>query len=63
MNISKIIPITERVNFEIRFEGFNVFNTPQFGNPSTNLTSTTFGVIGGTRLNSRELQWGAKVIF
>jgi hypothetical protein len=63
MNISKIIPITERVNFEIRFEGFNVFNTPQFSNPSTNLTSTTFGVIGSTRLDSRELQWGAKVIF
>ncbi|HEX5483062.1 MAG TPA: TonB-dependent receptor [Terriglobia bacterium] len=63
MNISKIFPITERVRFEVRMEGFNVLNDPQFSNPNTTLTSPTFGVISGTRVDNRELQWGAKVIF
>lgn len=63
LNISKTIPITERVHFQIRMEGFNIFNTPQFSNPNNTLTSPTFGVIGGTRLTSRELQWGGKIIF
>ncbi|MEJ2010569.1 MAG: hypothetical protein P8Z30_20860, partial [Acidobacteriota bacterium] len=58
LNISKIISITERLKFEVRMEGFNIFNTPQFNNPNTTLTSPTFGVIGSTRLDSRELQWG-----
>jgi Carboxypeptidase regulatory-like domain len=62
-NISKIIPITERVNFEIRMEGFNLFNTPQFNNPDTTLTDPTFGVISGTSVDNRELQWGGKIIF
>jgi len=63
MNIEKVIPITERVHFEIRMEGFKFFNHPNFGTPNTTLTSSTPGVISGTSISNRELQWGAKIIF
>lgn len=63
MNIAKDFPIGERVRLELRLEAFNTFNTPQFGNPNTTLTNPNFGVISGTTVDNRELQWGAKIIF
>ncbi|HEV2498945.1 MAG TPA: carboxypeptidase-like regulatory domain-containing protein [Terriglobia bacterium] len=63
MNISKSFPLTERVRLEVRIEAFNIFNTPQFGNPDTTLTDPNFGVISGTSVDNRELQWGAKILF
>ncbi|MGH9343514.1 MAG: carboxypeptidase regulatory-like domain-containing protein [Terriglobia bacterium] len=63
MNIAKDFPLGERVRLEIRMEAFNTFNTPQFGNPNATLTSPSFGVISGTTVDNRELQWGAKIIF
>ena len=54
------------------FESFNVTNTPQFANPSTSLTSQTFGDItstvgSGTGVNGigggRVIQLGFKLMF
>ena len=50
-------------NFEFRTELFNAFNTPQFGNPSTNVSSAAFGTITGTSVNPRIIQFGLKVNF
>ena len=35
--VERAFPITERLNFRIRAEAFNVANTPQFANPNTKL--------------------------
>jgi hypothetical protein len=72
LSLFKDIKITERFNAQIRAESFNVTNTPQFANPSTSLTSQTFGYItstvgSGTGVNGlgggRVIQLGFKMRF
>jgi hypothetical protein len=46
----------EKSTVELRAEFYNAFNHPQFGNPDTNFTSPTFGVISSTAVNSRVVQ-------
>src|SRR6266478_1694169 len=41
-------PITERVKFQFRVNAFAVTNTPNFGNPQTNMSNSNFGVITAT---------------
>jgi Carboxypeptidase regulatory-like domain/TonB dependent receptor len=42
-NFYKDTPITERVNFQIRFEFFNLFNRANYTNPDTNFPDGNFG--------------------
>ena len=42
----------ERVKFEIRADFFNLFNHPLFANPTTTVTSGSFGQISSTGLTS-----------
>jgi hypothetical protein len=60
----RTFPITERYKLDIRGEGFNVFNHPQFGLPGVVLsTSSSLGRITTTANNRRILQVAAKIIF
>lgn len=59
-----------RVDFEIRLEMFNAFNTTNFTSPSTNITSASFGqltaALDTTRAGgvfSRAGQWAVRVTF
>jgi hypothetical protein len=49
LGISKIIPITESMSFEIRGEFFNIFNHAQFMNPSGDISSSSFGQVTNAR--------------
>jgi len=73
---SKMIRITERVNFQLRFEGYNIFNTPHFSNPGSDaaalgnqLGSPIFGLITSTvarpdaTTSARQMQVGLKLNF
>lgn len=40
-SIWRTFVVTERLKMDLRFEGFNVFNHPQFGNPNVNLNSSS----------------------
>ncbi|MCI0389717.1 MAG: carboxypeptidase-like regulatory domain-containing protein [Acidobacteria bacterium] len=63
LTIFKTFSLTEKVKFEIRSEINNIFNSPQFDNPATNLASkATFGVINNAG-GSRAFQVGAKLKF
>ena len=54
--------LTERVNLQLRLEFFNVFNHPQFLNPSGDIAGGTFGIITTAR-DPRIGQLGARVTF
>ncbi|HZU23171.1 MAG TPA: carboxypeptidase regulatory-like domain-containing protein [Terriglobales bacterium] len=54
---------TESSNLEFRAEAFNVFNHPQFSNPSTSVSSSAFGTISSLAVNPRVLQLALKFNF
>lgn len=69
--LTKNIRLTEsdRVNFVIRAEAFDVFNQANFNQPISTVGSSTFGLITGTRFpggdfgTSRQLQLSLKLTF
>jgi hypothetical protein len=46
--IFRRIDLTERYVLELRAEAFNLTNTPQFANPNTSLTSSSFSYVTST---------------
>ncbi len=65
VDLSKEIPITERVKFRMEAQAFNFLNTPFFGNPNTSVTSASFGQITGLYSGSasRNVQISARIKF
>lgn len=61
--------IFEGLTFSLRADAFDILNHPNFGQPSGNVQSSTFGQISSTRFatsdggSSRQLQISAKFIF
>jgi hypothetical protein len=61
--------IFEGLNFQLRADAFDIFNHPNFGQPSGNVQSAAFGQISATRFatsdggSSRQLQISAKFVF
>jgi hypothetical protein len=61
--------ITEHLNFNLRADAFDIFNHPNFGQPTGNVQSSTFGQISATRFlvgdagSSRQLQISGKFVF
>jgi len=62
-SILKNFNITEHQYLQFRFEAFNMPNHPNWSNPNTNIFSSGFGSIGGTRTNMRQLQLALKYVF
>ena len=48
LSLFKTFKVGERMSAEFRAETFNFTNTPQFSNPQTSLTSSTYGYVTGT---------------
>lgn len=61
--ISRIFPIHESLNTTLRLEAFNVLNHPNFKNPSSTLTSSTFGQISSQANEARVFQGSIKINF
>ena len=62
VNFYKDTRITERVNFQLRFEFFNLFNRANLANVNTNLPDGNFGKATAARL-PRFWQLGGKISF
>ena len=63
MSFQKIIRVGERSQFEIRADGFNIFNHTQFDAIGTTFTTpATFGKVTSTR-NERSFMVGARIQF
>jgi outer membrane receptor protein involved in Fe transport len=64
ITIIKETQVREGHSIEFRTEFYNAFNTPQFANPATAVsTPATFGQITGTSVNPRIIQFGLKYSF
>jgi hypothetical protein len=66
LSLFKQFPVTEADKIELRFEFFDAFNHPSFGNPSTNASTSgaNFGkVTSGTTAGPRIMQIAAKFYF
>ncbi len=57
--IDKNWKVAERYGIQFRWEFFNVFNHPSFGNPGTTLTWGNFGQISGTGIEPPRVMQGA----
>jgi hypothetical protein len=53
---------SERARAQLRFEGYNAFNHPNFGNPSTNISGSSFGLVTGAS-TARRIQVSARIDF
>jgi hypothetical protein len=75
-SLFRTFSFTERWKLQIRAQGTSVVNTPQWGNPSTDINSANFGLItgvgngragqtlpGGYGTGARQIEFGAKLIF
>jgi hypothetical protein len=61
-NVYKDIHFTERVNFQLRFEFFNLFNRANYANVDTNIPDGSFGAATGSH-EPRFWQLGGRVSF
>jgi hypothetical protein len=65
--VAREFPIYERLRLQTRLEGFNIFNHPNFFNPtgaSTQIGTSSFGQITTTGTNNaRELQAAIRFTF
>ncbi len=68
-NISKNTKLNEKMNLIFRTEFFDIFNHPNFGNPSLAVGTANFGRIFSTRFptgdfgSARQIQFGLKLQF
>jgi hypothetical protein len=69
MSGEKDTKLRESLTFNLRVDAFDILNHPNFGQPSGNVQSSTFGQIIGTRFpisdggSSRQLQVSGKFVF
>jgi hypothetical protein len=64
ISLFKAVALRENLRLQFRAEAFNATNSPQLGNPSTSLTSTSAGVVGLTQSNDpRNIQLSLRLMF
>lgn len=62
-SVVKTFRFTEKVGFNVRFEAFNLFNTPYFGFPNASIGSATVGRITSTVGDNRSVQISGRINF
>ena len=64
LSLFKTFELARAGAVELRIEGFNVFNTPQYGQPNNVVADPNFGRITSTRLNTeRQVQLAVRYLF
>jgi hypothetical protein len=62
-SIFRSFPIREAMSFQLRMDAFNSLNHPTFANPSTDLTSSSFGQVTAITGAPRTLQFAGTLSF
>jgi hypothetical protein len=64
MLINRNIALREHVSLDLRAELFNAFNNVQFAGPNTDISSSSFGHIFLSQVNTpRQVQFSARIKF
>lgn len=63
MSAFKQFRLRERLTLQFRAEFFNIFNTPQFGEPATAINAVNFGTVSSQANSPRQTQFGLKFLF
>jgi hypothetical protein len=65
LSLFKQFPLREAEKIELRFEAFDAFNHPSFGNPAANISTSgaNFGKVTSTTAGPRIIQIAAKFYF
>lgn len=63
VGLMKNFQLTEAVQFQFRWEVFNLFNTPAFGDPVANIESPDAGKVRSTRSSPRIMQFALRLEF
>jgi hypothetical protein len=61
--IAKNFRIFERLQFQFRVESFNLWNSPQFSNPSAVFGTSSFGSITATSVDNRDIQFSGRLLW
>jgi hypothetical protein len=61
ISLGKAFAITERFRLDFRVEAFNLLNRVVFSNPTTNLNSSSFGLVTGQSNSGRQMQMALKL--
>jgi hypothetical protein len=62
-SLFRSFPIRESLALRLRMDAFNVLNHPNFANPTTSLTSSSFGQVTSTVGAARTLQFAGTLTF
>ena len=62
-SVFRSFKVRERANFQLRFETFNVSNTPAFAHPAATVTSSGFAEITSASATERRMRLALKVTF
>jgi hypothetical protein len=62
-SLLKDFPFSETLRLQFRAEAFNVFNTPQFGQPNASIGAPNAGTITSTVGNPRQIQLALRIVF
>jgi Carboxypeptidase regulatory-like domain/TonB dependent receptor len=63
-SIFKTFTLPAQMRLQVRIESFNLFNTPWFGAPNTNINQAAFGQVTPTQVNDpRNIQLGVRLSF
>jgi hypothetical protein len=63
MSVFKDVPMMGTARLQLRWELYNVTNTPSFANPNGQLGNAAFGTITQTIGTPRQMQFAAKLLF
>jgi hypothetical protein len=63
MSMLKRFPIRDKMNFQLRFETFNILNHATFSAPNVQATNASFGLITAQANRPRTIQVGARFVF
>jgi hypothetical protein len=63
MSVQRRIPFTSRIAATLRWDVFNLFNRANFGNPNSDVRSSTAGVISSLAGDPRAMQFSVRLRF